>query len=190
MSHQDAGRKYAVHKPVVQNMYKHCRSRKYIQWYIPVHAIFAIFYLLFLPVLSRPSFTYRDSKQRPEDRETLLHVHSAHSSPITRRHSWAPWRPLLCMILASDHKKCLTQKVARFGSLEWIPMIQEPFNSSCVALQYKTGMKFFHRVVPELHGIKNRKISVQPCGILHVFSKFCRVPDDLSSTCQGGECSL
>ena len=36
-----------------------------------------------------------------------------------------------------------SQKVARFGSLGYIPMIQVPFNSSCVALQYKTGMKFF-----------------------------------------------
>ena len=47
-----------------------------------------------------------------------------------------------------------SQKVARFGSLGWIPMIQASFNSSCTALQYKTGTKFFHRAVPELHGIK------------------------------------
>ena len=33
-------------------------------------------------------------------------------------------------------------KVARFGSLEWIPIVQVPFQSSCVALQYKTGTKF------------------------------------------------
>ena len=60
-------------------------------------------------------------------------------------------------------QKCLAQKV---GSLGWIPMIQVPFNnSSCVALQYETGTKFFHRAVPELHGIKNQKISVQPRGI-------------------------
>ena len=51
-------------------------------------------------------------------------------------------------------QKCLAQKVARFGSLGWIPMIQVPFNSSCTALQYKTGTKFFHRAVPELYGIK------------------------------------
>ena len=86
-------------------------------------------------------------------------------------------------------QKCLAQKVVRFGSLGWIPMIQVPFHSSCVALQYKTKTKFFHRAVPELHGIKNRKISVQPRGILHVFSKFCRVSDDLSSKYQGWECS-
>ena len=39
-------------------------------------------------------------------------------------------------------QKCLAQKVVRFGSLGWIPMIQVPFNSSCVALQYETGTKF------------------------------------------------
>ena len=52
-------------------------------------------------------------------------------------------------------QKCLAQKVIRFGSLGWIPMIQVPFNCSCVALQYETGMKFFHRAVPELHAVKN-----------------------------------
>ena len=52
-------------------------------------------------------------------------------------------------------QKCLAQKVARFGSLRWIPMIQVPFNSSCTALQYETGMKFLHRVVPKLHAAKN-----------------------------------
>ena len=40
-----------------------------------------------------------------------------------------------------------SQKVARFGSLGWIPMIQVPFHSYCVALQYKTKTKFFHRSV-------------------------------------------
>ena len=31
-------------------------------------------------------------------------------------------------------QKCLVQKVVHFDSLGWIPMIQVPFNSSCVAL--------------------------------------------------------
>ena len=48
-----------------------------------------------------------------------------------------------------------SQKVPRFGSLGWIPMIQVPFNSPCTALQYETGMKFFHRAVPKLHAVKN-----------------------------------
>ena len=39
-------------------------------------------------------------------------------------------------------------------------MIQVPFNSSCVALQYETGTKFFHRAVLELHDIKNQKMYV------------------------------
>ena len=36
-----------------------CRSRKCIRWHIPVHAIFTVFYLFFLLVLSRPFFTSR-----------------------------------------------------------------------------------------------------------------------------------
>ena len=50
-------------------------------------------------------------------------------------------------------KKCLAQKVVRFGSPGWIPMFQGPFCSSCVALQYEPGTKFFHRAVPELFSI-------------------------------------
>ena len=41
-------------------------------------------------------------------------------------------------------KKCLAQKVARFGSPGWIPIFQPPLDSSRVALQYDTGTKFFH----------------------------------------------
>ena len=41
----------------------------------------------------------------------------------------------------------------------WFPrmdsMIQVSFISSCTALQYETGMKFFHRAVPKLHDVKN-----------------------------------
>ena len=54
------------------------------------------------------------------------------------------------MLFASVHKSA-SCKVVRFGSLGWISMIQVPFNSSCVALQYETGTKFFHLVVPEGH---------------------------------------
>ena len=65
------------------------------------------------------------------------------------------------VVIAFVHAVCkrsqkrLAQKVVRFSSLGWILMIQVPFNSSCVALQYETGMKFFHRAVPELHTVKN-----------------------------------
>ena len=50
-------------------------------------------------------------------------------------------------------KKCLAQKVDNLGSLGPIPMIQPPFNSSCIALQYESGTKFFYRAVPELHAV-------------------------------------
>ena len=37
----------------------------------------------------------------------------------------------------------------------WVdPMTQVSFHSSCVALQYETGTKFFHRAVAELHAVK------------------------------------
>ena len=41
-------------------------------------------------------------------------------------------------------KKCLAQKVGHLGLLHPIPMIQAPLDSSCVALQYEPGTKFFH----------------------------------------------
>ena len=45
-------------------------------------------------------------------------------------------------------------RVDNVGSLEPIPMIQQPFNSSCVALQYEPGTKFFYSAVPELHAVQ------------------------------------
>ena len=50
-----------------------------------MHAIFAVFYLFFhtCPIQVIPHF--QDSRQRPEDRATLLLF--SHSSPIIRRHS-------------------------------------------------------------------------------------------------------
>ena len=76
-------------------------------------------------------------------------------------------------------QKCLTQKVVHFGSLGWIPMIQVPFNSSCVALQYEIGTKFFHWAVPELYGIKNQKISVQHTTAWYLLKVFSSVwPSD------------
>ena len=52
-------------------------------------------------------------------------------------------------------QKCLAQKVGNFGSLRPIPMIQQPFCSSYVALQYEPGIKFFYRAVPKSHASKN-----------------------------------
>ena len=73
-----------------------------------------------------------------------------------------------------------SQKVGHLGSFGLIPMIQPPFCSSCVALQYETGMKFFHRVVPELCDIKNQKnlsttvwCSVRFFNVYEVSDDFC-----------------
>ena len=69
--------------------------------------------------------------QRPEDKATLLL--SARSSSITRRHPWAPGKCFCaCYLLALT--KVPRAKVGHLGSPGWIPMIQAPFNSSCVAL--------------------------------------------------------
>ena len=68
-------------------------------------------------------------------------------------------------------QKAPRAKSGAFRFLGWIPMIQIPFNSSCVALQHETGMKFFHRAVREVHGIENNKFLVQPRGIFHIFLK-------------------
>ena len=63
----------SVVKPAVQNTYKRCRSRKCIRWHI---LIFAVFYLFFLLVLSRPSFTSRtpNKDQKTEELFYLLLV--------------------------------------------------------------------------------------------------------------------
>ena len=47
------------------------------------------------------------------------------------------------------------QKVPRENSGIFRPilMIQLPFYSPCVALQYEPGTKFFCRAIPEIHGI-------------------------------------
>ena len=99
-----------------------CRSRKYIWCHIPVHAIFCHFLNLFSYLFYLGHFSL-----------TATLLLSVRSSPITWRYSWAPQRPPLCMLLTMAHKKGLAQKVACFGSLEWIPMIQAPFNTSCTA---------------------------------------------------------
>ena len=79
----------SVVKPAVQNTYKRCRSRNCIWWHIPVHAIFAVFYPFFIPVLPRSSFTSRtpNKDQKTEQLFYFLLVQA-----------------LLCMLLTSVHK--------------------------------------------------------------------------------------
>ena len=52
---------------------------------------------------------------------------------------------ILVRAICRCSKKCFAQKMARFGSPGWIPMIQPPFNSSCVALQYALLKVFANR---------------------------------------------
>ena len=65
-----------VVKPAVQNMYKPCRSRKYIRGHIPMHAFFAVFIYFFIHVLSRSCFTSRtpDKDQKIEQLFYFLHI--------------------------------------------------------------------------------------------------------------------
>ena len=76
----------SVVRPAVLNMYKCCRSRKCIRWHIPMHAIFAVFYLFFLPVLSRPSLTSRTLNKDQKIEQLfycpVVQAHS-HSQPLT-----------------------------------------------------------------------------------------------------------
>ena len=103
-----------------------CRSRKCIQCHIPVHAIFAVFYQFILSVLSMSSFTSRTPKTRRQSNSSTFCTFKFHH-PETFMSSAAS---------ASVHatSKRLAQKVGHLGSPGWIPMIQAPFNSSCVAL--------------------------------------------------------
>ena len=113
---------------------------------------FAIFIYFFIPVLSRPSFTSR-TPDKDQKKEQLFYFPSF--KPHSLETSMSSVVNVFVHAICKRSKKCLVQKVARFGSLGPIPMIQPPFNSSCVALQYEPGTKFFHRVVPELHAGKN-----------------------------------
>ena len=58
--------------PAVQNMYKRSRSRKCIQGHIPMHAIFAAFIYIFIPVLSRSYFTSR-TPDKDQEIEQLIY---------------------------------------------------------------------------------------------------------------------
>ena len=135
------------------------------------------FLSIFLSVLSRPSFTFRtpNKDQKIEQLFYFLLVQVLQPGDIHELHG-----NRFCACCLQALTKVPRAKVVHFGSLGWIPMIQVPFNSSCVALQYETGTKFFYRAVSELYGIKNQKISVQPHGIFHIFSRFYRVSDLLT----------
>ena len=75
---------------------------------------------------------------------------------------------LLCMLLANTHKKCLTQ--SGMFLFPWMDSHDSSTiqYSSCVAVQYNTGTKFFHRVVPKLHATKHNAKIVFSTYIIYV----------------------
>ena len=78
-------------------------------------------------------------------------------------------------------KKCLTQNVDNLGSLGPISIIQPPFNSSCVALQYEPGTTYLHRAVPQVTlQQKNQKFQYNYVVFLYVFSEDSEVAEDYS----------
>ena len=109
-----------------------CKSRKCIWGHIPMHEIFSIYIYFFIPVLSRPSFTFRTPDEDQKDRATLLL--SSRSNPITWGRPWAPWWTFLCMLSASAQKSTLHKKWHILVPLDW-------FNHHPVALVLLYNMR-------------------------------------------------
>ena len=109
-------------------------------------------FLLFLSILSYLSYLYHTSllglqtKTRWQRNSSFFSFKSHNSQK-----SMSSVVNVFVHAIRKHLKKCLVQKV---GSLGLIPMIQPSFNSSCVALKYEPGNKFFHRAVPKLQDIK------------------------------------
>ena len=65
-------------------------------------------------------------------------------------------------------------------------MFKHAFCSSCPALQFEPGTKFFHRAVPELHSIKNSEnfSTTTWCFCIGLLKTM------IYKKCQAEECSL
>ena len=143
----------AVVRPVVQLLQ--------IQEVHPVaHSSAYNFCFFYLPVLSRPSFTSRTPNK---DQKT---------EKLSTFGSFKSYNPEIYIHdLRSDHFVHGTQALTKSG-MSWFPRmdshdsspIQQLLCCSIMRLERSFSIKRFQ----ELHGIKNWKISVQPCGILHV----------------------
>jgi hypothetical protein len=122
---------WPVVKPAVQNTYQHCRSRKCTFQCMQVLPFLSIFsYLLYPGHLSLLGL-----QTRPEDRATPLL--SPHSSPITRRHSWAPRQALL-----SCYSQALTKSASRKKWYVLVPLDGFPwFNPHSIALVLLYNMR-------------------------------------------------
>ena len=108
-----------------------------------MHEIFCRFYLFYYPFyLGRSSLLGLQTKTRRKSNSSFLSF-----KPHYLEMSMCSAVNVFVHAICKHSNKCLAQKVARFGSLGLIPMIQPPFNSSCVVLQYEHGTKFFHEWV-------------------------------------------
>ena len=117
-----------------------CRSRKCIRGHIPMHEFFfAVFiYFSYLFYLGRPSLLGLQTKTRRKQLFSFPLVQALLPGDVHELHG----EHFCACAICKRSKKCLAQKVARFGSLGPISMIHLPFNSSCVTLQYEPGTKF------------------------------------------------
>ena len=120
--------------PVVQNMYKPCRSKKF---HPGPHCNFLMHFSLH--AVSRPFFTFRTPNKSQKIEQ--LFYYPVVQAPIAQRHHELRGE-LFCPAYLKALKKSHA-KVVHFGSPGQIPMIETPFCSSCVALQNETGTKFF-----------------------------------------------
>ena len=120
--------------PVVQNMCKPCRSSKCIWDHIPMHET-CLYLFPYLFCLGHPS---RLGLQTKTTRATLLHLYSF--KPYNLEMSMSSAVNIFVMLFTNTRNR-ISRKKWQFWFLRLIPMIQPPFNSSCVALQYEPAME-------------------------------------------------
>ena len=99
-----------------------CRSRKCIRGHIPMHEILPFFICIFIP--SHLSLLGLQTKTRRRSNSSTFFSFKSHNLETSMVN-------VFVHVIRKRSKKYLTQKVVRFGSPGWIPMIQPPFYSSC-----------------------------------------------------------
>ena len=151
---------------LLSQQYNCCTSRKCIWWHIPVHAIFAFFYLFFLPALSKPSRT--PNKHHKTEQlfyflfiQVLLpgDIHDLRSDCFSARYSQVLTKSASCK---------------KWHGFPWF----KHHSIACLALQWDWD-KVFYQVVPELHSIKNRKSFSTIMWYSLYLLKFYQVSDNL-----------
>ena len=118
-------------------------------------------------LLSRPSFTSR-TRNKDQKTEQLFYFQLVPNPETFMSSTVIAFVHAVC----KHSQKCLAQKVVRFGSLGWMTMIQVPFYSSCVTLQYET---LYHTgrqmtVWAGIRTIEHRRI-VYPLGSIKILIK-------------------